>query len=78
MSFLDKMKKAGKSVVDAGAKQMLKVGVISISGERRIFSREFSLASLPNTSIGLAMRSARVWFPFRFWNYHYVMLSVAA
>ena len=26
MSFLDKMKKAGKSVVDAGAKQMLKVG----------------------------------------------------
>jgi hypothetical protein len=25
MSFLDKMKKASKSVVDAGAKQMLKV-----------------------------------------------------
>jgi hypothetical protein len=25
MSFLDKMKKAGKSVVDAGAKTMLKV-----------------------------------------------------
>lgn len=25
MSFMDKMKKAGKSVVDAGAKQMLKV-----------------------------------------------------
>jgi len=27
MSWMDKMKKAGKSVVDAGAKTMLKVGV---------------------------------------------------
>jgi hypothetical protein len=28
MSFMDKIKKAGKGVVDAGAKQMLKVRVI--------------------------------------------------
>ena len=30
MSFMDKMKKAGKSVVDAGAKTMLKVRTVCL------------------------------------------------
>jgi hypothetical protein len=30
MSFFDKMKKAGKGVVDAGAKQMLKVRYVAL------------------------------------------------
>ena len=33
MSFLDKMKKAGKSVVDAGAKTMLKVRILPCQRE---------------------------------------------
>ena len=33
MSFLDKMKKAGKSVVDAGAKTMLKVRILPRQSE---------------------------------------------
>jgi hypothetical protein len=31
MSFFDKMKKASKSVVDAGAKQMLKVRCVPVT-----------------------------------------------
>mmetsp|Transcript_56950 Transcript_56950/g.159830 ORF Transcript_56950/g.159830 Transcript_56950/m.159830 type:complete len:127 (+) Transcript_56950:86-466(+) len=38
MSFLDKMKKAGKSVVDAGAKTMLKTDILFL--EREIKSRK--------------------------------------
>jgi hypothetical protein len=45
MSFFDKMKKASKSVVDAGAKTMLKVGhhesfcISDVAGSRLVVTR---------------------------------------
>jgi len=51
MSFLDKVKKAGKSVVDAGAKTMLKVGE-TVTVDERVGSGERCCAAL----FGLSMR----------------------
>lgn len=48
MSLLDKVKKAGKSVVDAGAKTMLKVSL-----RRRRFSRGRICTFLLRTTLGV-------------------------
>ncbi|KAG7354116.1 hypothetical protein IV203_003472 [Nitzschia inconspicua] len=43
MSFLDKMKKASKSVVDAGAKQMLKTDIIFLDREIKTRKQAFGV-----------------------------------
>jgi hypothetical protein len=60
MSFLDKMKKAGKSVVDAGAKTMLKVSLLRAIHSVNIFL-DLALASPPRfpllSSVSIERRS---------------------
>lgn len=70
MSFLDKMKKAGKSVVDAGAKQMLKVRMKN----GRVYLCESS-SSLGGQAGGCGpLRSGHSSFYFYVWLWVYVSL----